>query len=526
MAAPAQVTSLDRSETAPPGGPVRRRPSWMVAAAALIALGLSAAQAAAYYFRLELSLGPRVILQPWLLERGFVMYEQLADLHSPLMPLALAALRTLIPDGLQLAKLTLVGLLSLSTMLTCAAVSRTLRNGPAGALAGLWATAHFVSWSRAFGFGKLWHESFLAPLYALLLLLPPPTAEADDRSGRLGLRLRLAGAGLLCGLALLVKQHAAIVLAAYLLWTMLSTRSWRRALGRAGLLLTAAGAPVAACALTQWARAGTLSGTLYWTVLYTITGPYLAQAAKPPSLVEWRMLAQAGLLLPVALAVFAAAQRSSRSDRRYEHPWQPVAWGFSLLIAASATAYPRFEFFHLQSALPALAFLSALALAYAWRIWPTARTLTTGIGIGVTVLCAAFAAQPLQIALDRSRGQTIVEYSSLAPLAADITARIGPEDRIYIYPDDEASSNLYYLLQREPPRFWIFHYPWYMSAPVQAQIVAALAADEPQWIVYFADRWLRPDASPQVAAAIADHYSLADTLEWTGNRVLLLRRER
>jgi len=32
----------------------------------------------------------------------------------------------------------------------------------------LWAAGFFVVWSPAMNFGKLWHESFLAPLYVLL----------------------------------------------------------------------------------------------------------------------------------------------------------------------------------------------------------------------------------------------------------------------------------------------------------------------------------------------------------------------
>ncbi len=102
---------------------------WLGASAAAGALLLTAAQAAAYYARLDLSLGPRVILQPWLLERGLLMYEQLADLHSPLLPLLIAALRPLVPNGLLLAKLTLIALLSLTTLLAFVATWRTLGGG-------------------------------------------------------------------------------------------------------------------------------------------------------------------------------------------------------------------------------------------------------------------------------------------------------------------------------------------------------------------------------------------------------------
>lgn len=66
--------------------------------------GLLIFQAYAYYYRLPLSLGPRVILQPWLLQHGFIMYENIVDMHSPLMPMILAALVPLIPNGLRTRK--------------------------------------------------------------------------------------------------------------------------------------------------------------------------------------------------------------------------------------------------------------------------------------------------------------------------------------------------------------------------------------------------------------------------------------
>ena len=85
--------------------PIQKDPKWLARLAWAILVGALLFQAYAYYFKLPLSLGPRVILQPWLLRHGFILYETAVDIHTPLMPLSIAALSSVIPDGLRLAKL-------------------------------------------------------------------------------------------------------------------------------------------------------------------------------------------------------------------------------------------------------------------------------------------------------------------------------------------------------------------------------------------------------------------------------------
>ena len=120
---------------------IEKRRNWLslLAWSGLAALILF--QAWAYYFRLPVSLGPRMIVQPWFLQNDLILYEQMADQHMMLVPLLFVPLRLLIPDGLQLAKLVQVALISVSTLLTFVAGRRT-----AGWLGGLLAAFFFVAW--------------------------------------------------------------------------------------------------------------------------------------------------------------------------------------------------------------------------------------------------------------------------------------------------------------------------------------------------------------------------------------------
>jgi len=473
-------------------------------------LGLVTFQAWAYYFRLDLSLGPRVILQPWLLQRGFVMYENVADLHSPLMPLSISALPLVFYDGLQQAKVVLVALLCCTTLLTFWAGQRSL-----GWLGGLGAALFFVAWSPMFGFGKLWHESFLTPLYALLLLLYD--ASAPRRKAPFFLCVGLIG-----GIAILVKQHAAIVFAAFVVWSALASwscyRSMPRILRETGLMIGGAVVPVLAYAIWQYARAGTLQGLLYWTLVYNLTSEYKSLAALPPSLSQVGVIVSSCLLAPVALLYLI------ESRRRGDKLWLSLGWGLTLLATSSLSLYPRFGFFHLQPALPAIAWLSSLTLDRALRSNDSPRVFVTGVALSLSFYWLIMAGSAYQRIAQVDPPRRIWEYSDLMPLAAEIRRHVGTTDCVYVFPDDEATANLYYLMRCLPPRSWIFHYPWYMSGPIKSRILQMLEDDPPEWILHFPGRWDVERHAPEIMDYISTHYQRVAELHWAQGQAWLLRR--
>jgi len=489
-------------------GPPAQR--WMPLLVLCVLLGLVLFQAWAYYDRMPLSLGPRVILQPWLLQRGFVLYENIADLHSPLMSLILAALRPWVPDGLALAKLVLVVLLSLTTLLTFVVGWRKL-----GWLAGLWAACFFVVWSPTFGFAKLWYETFLAPLYLLLLLLYAGPASPRSRGRALLL-------GFLGGVALLVKQHAAVVCLALLLWSGFAGwsdhRSAPKMLREIGLMSLAAGLPVAAYVVYHYAQNGTLESFFYWTIGYNLTGDYESLAAQPPTMSLIARLASSCLLLPAAVCCLVDSMR--RGDKRW--PW--LGWALVLLAAASVTIYPRFAAFHLQAALPILAVVSALGIAWLWRVPKRGRLLATGIAVAASVYWLIAAGSDYKPVAQAGPQQKIWEYSDLVPLAQEIRQHVGPDGCIYILPDDEATSNLYYLMGCSPPGFWVFHYPWYLPDWIRARSLLSLRAHPPEWVMYLPGRWTIEQRAPEIVGYLQDHYGRETSFQWAGEEVWLLKR--
>lgn len=484
-------------------------PRWLPWVALSGLLGLLIFQIWAYYHKLPLSLGPRVILQPWLLKRGFVMYEDIVDLHSPLMPLIIATLTPLIPDGLSLARLILVALLSLSTLLTFVVGWRTI-----GWLGGFGAACFFVVWSPTFGFAKLWHESFLVPLFLLLFLFYDPSAARRSTQSCLFL-------GFLGGVAILVKQQAAVVLAAFVLWHAFTTwylhRSGSNLLRELGLMGLAAMVSGSVYVVCQYAQAGSLGSLLYWTITYPVTSDYGSLAAQPPTITQIGVVASSCLLLPAALCC------AVDSKRKGDKAWLHLGLGLTLLAASSVAAYPRFDFFHLQVTLPWLALISALTFAYVLRSDISGRFFAIGIAVALSAYWL-ITAGPAYRPVAAPAQQYIWEYSDLVPVAQRIRQYIGPTDCIYIFPDDEVTANLYYLLRCSPPRFWIFHYPWYMFDWVRNRIISTLDTDPPEWIVFSPGRWDAENRAPEIMKYLEDHYQRETSFPWAQGEVWLFER--
>jgi hypothetical protein len=497
---------------APPGGlrgGAARLGRWTPALAVSGLASLLAFQAWIYGWRMPLLLGPRVVLQPWLLLRGSVLYENVADQHGPLMSLILTALRSLVTDGVALARVVLVVLLSLSTVLIFVIGRKRI-----GWRAGLWAAAFFVAWSPMAAFIKLWYESFLTPVYLLFALAID--TEGSPRPVRSCLLW-----GFLGGVGILVKQHAAFVLAAFMIWDLLILRrpgrSAKAYLREIGLVGSAAAAPVGAYVIYQYLHAGTLKGFLFWTIGFN-AGEYASAAAKNPSGAQLVLPVLSGLLIPAAILGLVQAKR------REDPAWRRLGWWLTLLAIACFGVYPAFERFHLQPALPLLALLSAQTLAYLLGRKGILRSLGAVLALGASITACATAFYFFRPVIAAGRGREVEGYTPLLPLAAEIRARLKPGERITIYPDREPLANLYYILRLPTPKFWVFNYPWFASTRIRTRVLATLQDERSEWIVHCPGPYDIERLAPEIMEYIRRHYRSEARFRLDGWDVWLLKR--
>jgi hypothetical protein len=283
-------------------------------------------------------------------------------------------------------------------------------------------------------------------------------------------------------------------------------------------LVAAALLPVLALAAGLYARAGTLVGVWQWTVLYGLTSSYRSTAALSPDLDQIGIVVSSCLLLPAAVLYLLDLKRKGCAL------WHRLAWGFSVLGASSLTVFPRFHFFHLQTALPMLAWLSSMTLAQALRRPNTGRLFAAGTALALSGFWLVTAGSAYRAVLRADQPRTIWEYSPLVPLANEVRAAVGADTRVYVYPNDEATANLYYLLRCPPPGFWVFDYPWYADAWMQTKVLHALQEDPPNWVIHLTGSQKASSDMSEIAQYLEEHYRRETRLRWDQGEVWLLRR--
>ena len=197
-----------------------------------------------------------------------------------------------------------------------------------------------------------------------------------------------------------------------------------------------------------------------------------------------------------------------------------------MFAVSSLTVFPLFSFFHLAATLPLLAVVYAITLAYLLRLTEGPVRL---IGTALTLLLSAYwiitAGPAYRPAVTPDPSRKVYEYSNLVPLAQEIRQTIGPGGRIYLFPDDESTANLYYLLESPPPRFWVFAYPWYMLDWIRARILNTLGSQPPDWVIYFPGHQEVESRAPDILAYLKAHYERKAIFQWELGEAWLLEKK-
>lgn len=462
----------------------------------------------------HLVLVPRMVLHPWLLTQGFVSYRDIVDQHEVGLPIVLSLLLRIVNDPAALIKWTFIGLL-VATMCLVYLAGRCISGDNTAHAAALL----FTVWVPVIHEGRLWYENVMAPLYVAAYALWPGDLSTSP--------MRVIGAGTMVGVAVTVKQHAWAVVALYTLWAvgvpMLSHGSARPRLRLAGLFWLGLAVPVTTYA-SYIVTSGVLREYVKWAWVHNLEFPALA--GKTPSVTD--LVTLAALSAPVA-ALLLATIRTVR-DGGTSAPTD--AFLIAIALAASVTAYPRYEPSHLMAALPLLSIIFARSVTIfsdpvheseliRWRLSKPAYGL-------ICLILLIGALGPAYQRLARAGPQRLIGYDELIPIAKRLAAGTSRNERVLVFPDVESTSNIYVLSQRLPPGFWAYVYPWYMTDEVMRKIMDRLEADRVRVVVYFPDRGLDgrqlADYAGPLLAYIQQHYEQSESLPWDGGTAYVMIR--
>jgi hypothetical protein len=302
---------------------------------------------------------------------------------------------------------------------------------------------------------------------------------------------RLVFAGLLLGVAVVMKQHAAVFVAFGVLWSAgTELRSgWRAAARGAALLAGAALAPFAVVCARMYA-AGAFAPFWFWTVRYAREYAVLvplefarrelvrqATAIFAASVPLW-LLAAVGL---TALAWDAPARRRSA-----------FLVGFataSLLAVVPGLRFSEHYFILLLPAASLLAGAAVSALARRAEPWgPVPAALVAG---GVPLLAATASLVPEPVALFREPPTAVARavygnnpFPEAVEIARYLETHTAPEDRVAVIGSE---PEIYFLAHRHAAVTYMYVYPLMEPQPfarhMQDDMIAQLARARPRFLV-------------------------------------------
>lgn len=323
----------------------------------------------------------------------------------------------------------------------------------------------------------------------------------------------IATAGLLFGMAILMKQHGAVLaLWAAIVFTVTAFRKTELSPGKRMGTVAVFGAamilPFAVCCLILW-RAGVFGKFWFWTVDYARQYASVVPLSESPRFL-WQgsrhALVKGFLLLPFAVAgglLLWFDERLAKSR----------LWIFSFGLASVLSVFPDFYFrkHYFLLMLPGLALLAGTAVSglcrfqeqktagtrrQHWPVWVYALT------VGITILTCArvwFLETPTQAARTTYQADPFPEAEAIATF---IRANSPPSAPMAVLGSE---PELYFLSRRHSVTGYIYTYgmmePQPFARRMQEEMIRDIETSKPGFIIFVDDRmsWFRyPDSDPRI----------------------------
>jgi hypothetical protein len=196
------------------------------------------------------------------------------------------------------------------------------------------------------------------------------------------------------------------------------------------------------------------------------------------------------------------------------------------LAAAILFQYPRYSSRHWAVVFPFAAIISGVVCAdIICLIKRRGIYLVLAIFL-VAPAWWAYRAASQYIAAWNHPDNMIGEYTDLFPLAEELERKIPLSGSLAIFPTDESNANLHYILQRDPPHYFIYHYPWFMNnAGIKNRWITALEAEQTPVLINFPQSWDVNIYAPELINYINENYRVTDTVKWKGNTIQIMLRK-
>ncbi|MGB6881997.1 MAG: glycosyltransferase family 39 protein [Microgenomates group bacterium] len=417
--------------------------------------------------RLQFTAWPEMTLWPYLITKGWLPYKDIAVVHTPLLFVDLTILYKLFGVGLWQLKIY-TWLLILLTDVLIFYVAKEIWSKKIAICSMLL----FIPLQLFYEGNGLWFDLALVPI-ALIIFYFVKKKE-------------YLWAGVFWALAFLTKQTA--------FWFLLPVGLMffpNEVFEKIKKFILGICIVFFPTLLIIWAI-GILPDFIYWAFKFGIGT--LPKASGQVNLPTIRQLATS--LLPFSVFIFLPFVQKRKKDLIL------VVWA----ICGFLGAFPRFELFHFQPALPFLAIGAGMVFVNIKKFKPVFNHLLLGYALLILVLVSR------SFAREWGRGNRFFE-PEVVNLASYVKENTEPNDKIYVL---NAWDSIYAWSDTLPAVMpWIPHLPWYMELPgVQEDIVSGLDIVRPKLILQgeYSETGLGSYKPKLIDEFIKDNYEISDKI--------------
>lgn len=351
---------------------------------------------------------PEMILYPWLMTQGFELYKDIVNPYTPFLSLVLAWYFQVFGTNIINLKIFTYILIILANLLVFWGAYKLSNDSKKGLLASF----IYVLLQYSYGGNGLWFELALAPFLTAGLLI----IYLDSQN-----KLKLVIAGILLGMAVLIKQNAILFyfLAVYLLISrkQLKNLVYLVLSGALSLIIT-----------VYWLSVqGLLQDFIFWAVVLPLSYSSQPGFVSIPALRQYLLI-----LFPVASLIGLLSLKINIKEKGF--------W-LACFFLAILFAFPRYEDFHLQ----VLVVFSAIGASFLPRKYLAVFVL-------ISVIIFIRSGTKLWQQEDRFLDQETISLAN----------KIDDYSSVYLL---NSPDLVYFLANKLPPKLWAANFPWYFEQP-------------------------------------------------------------
>lgn len=388
---------------------------------------------------------PEMVSYPYLFNHGFELYSDFIYPYSPLLTWMLATGYEIFGYKLLVMKIFVWALILVNDWLIYLII-RKITQSQWMAMTGV---GMYVFLQPFFEGNMVWFDVVVATpiLVGLYFLIP---------------KRNYLGAGMALGAACLVKQTAVIFVVLGVGYG-LYIEAERRKISR--LLI---GPVVMGFGLAGWVWCqGGLENMLKWTLVYPLT-----EWGKYPGYVEMSVTAdQLKALILLAVPVIILMRRKKQNEK-----------GLLMVFLAGALimVYPRFSYFHLQTALAVMAII--------WVIAVNQKSGVMNYGLVGIMILGMWLGNHRQVVAREWGGEARFWGREDREKAEVINGVITEGERVFLLGEQ---SGLYAMAGRLPPKPWTDNFGWYLEIEgVQEEMIRGWEENPGEAVI-----WKEPQGS-------------------------------